>query len=196
MRYYFLLFFAISLNSFSQNLQKLEENNGFRDIKLGSEITNYTDAIYITDQNIELSELYKETGFDLKYRNHYYISSKNTKYNYLGNAKILAILLKVFKGKIFGIEVVTEYSQDTFDLMKLAYGEPLMGKTSDSPFSSWEVKNIYCFFYRNHINSTLQKRISIIKYTDMIIEEQYELVEKEKEKEKQKEKQKKAISEF
>ena len=33
-----------------QNLQKLEENNGFREIKLGSEITNYTDAIYITDQ--------------------------------------------------------------------------------------------------------------------------------------------------
>jgi len=196
MRYYFYFFFAISLNSFSQNLQKLEENNGFRDIKLGSEITNYTDAIYITDQNIELSELYKKTGYDLKYRNHYYISSKNTKYNYLGNAKISAILLKVFEGKIFEITVVTEYSQDTFDLMKLAYGEPLMGKTSDSPFSIWEVKNIYCFFYRDQINSTLQKRISIIKYTDVIIKEQFELVEKEKEKEKQKEKQKKAISEF
>lgn len=95
-----LLFIAISLNSFSQNIQKLEENNGFRGIKLGSEISNYPSAI---------KEESKPNLFSMWINNTYYtfgngfdyvldISNDNN-FDRLDNAKILGLYLGVFKGK-------------------------------------------------------------------------------------------------
>ena len=62
MRLNILLFIIISLNTFSQNLQKLEENNGFRGIKLGSEISNYSAAIN-AESNSNLFDLYINNNF-------------------------------------------------------------------------------------------------------------------------------------
>ena len=66
-----LLFIAISLNSFSQNIQKLEENNGFRGIKLGSEISNYPSAIKEESKpnlfSMWINNTYYTFGNDLNY---------------------------------------------------------------------------------------------------------------------------------
>ena len=188
MKYYFLIFITISLNCFSQNLQKLDENNGFRDIKLGSEINKYQDEIEATVSNHLV--YVNNNPYSISYGYDYAIKRPNNKYEKIGEAKILGIFLSVYKSKIREIKVVTEFRLETYELMKLAYGNSLLGESSIT--ANWFTKKIFC-----SLNATSPKPdITIITYTDRYIDDQFDLENRIKEKEELKLKQSKAISEF
>lgn len=195
MKYFILILIIISLNSFSQNSQKLDENNGFREIKLGSEINNYEFAIERTSTNGELFNLYVGSNpyyFGTEFN--YYIDTKHENYNKLGNAKILGIFLNEYKGKILQIKVIVEFRFETFDLMKLAYGDTWNDKAS-SYNASWSSKNVFC-----SLNALIEKNkktdISIIDYVDRLLDEEFQIEKRAKEKAEFIIKQRKAASEF
>ena len=89
----------------------------------------------------------------------YYIDTKHENYNKLGNAKILGIFLNEYKGKILQIKVIVEFRFETFDLMKLAYGDTWNDKAS-SYNASWSSKNVFC-----SLNALIEKN----KKTDISI---------------------------
>jgi hypothetical protein len=168
-----LLFIAISLNSISQNIQKLEENNGFRGIKLGSEISNYPSAI---------KEESKPNLFSMWINNTYYtfgngfdyvldISNDNN-FDRLDNAKILGLYLGVFKGKIRAIKVVLEYHPYTLELLELAYGKP------NGFWKQWSGKNIYCYYHAEPTLNDKRPNWSTIEFVDKLLDEQF-TIEKE-----------------
>ncbi len=181
MRLNILLFISISLNSFSQNIAKLEENNGFREIKLGSEISNYPFAIK-PDKGSNLFNVYVyRDHYNFEYDYNYVIDRSNKNYEKLDNEKILGVYLSVFRGKIREICVVSEYSPSTFVTLKRVFGEPT------SFGFQWSGKNIYCHYLEP---SYLYGKpvITTIKFTDKLLDIQFdeenyirEKAEKEKE---------------
>ena len=198
MKYYILIFITISINYFSQNSQKLDENNGFRDIKLGSEISSYKYALKGTVQNDILYRFYiNNNSYSFRYPGaEYVIERPNKNFDKLGNAKILGIFLSVYNNKIYNIKIVIEFTFETYELMKFAFGYPEIGTTCYSAL--WAGKNVTCGLNASTgLNSANNKPdISIINYTDNLISEQVKLEKSTKEKESKKLEQKKALSEF
>ncbi len=180
MRINILLFIAISLNSFSQNIQKLEEKNGFRGIKLGSDISNYPSAS-------------KEKSFPYSYIDevNYVLDIRNdSNFDRLENAKILAVYLTVFKEKIREILVVTEYKPYTLELLKLAFGEP------NGFGNQWSGKNIYCYYHTSHAAEGKRPDWSWIRFSDKLLSEQFDIEKRAKEEEAKKLEQKRVFSKF
>jgi hypothetical protein len=183
-----LLFLAISLNSFSQNIQKLEENNGFRGIKLGTEITNYPFAKAESKQ--ELFTIYINNIRRYFHGFNYVVDINNNNFDRLDNAKILGLYLSVFKGKIREIMVLTEYHPYTLDLLELAFGKPNgFGK-------QWSGKNIYCYYNTDPTDEGKRPNWAWIRFIDKILDEQFKIEEEEKLKAEKKSEQKRAISKF
>jgi hypothetical protein len=191
MRLNILLFIIISLNTFSQNLQKLEENNGFRGIKLGSEISNYSAAIN-AESNSNLFDLYINNNFyNFSNNVNYVLDIRNDKnFESIDNAKILGIYLAVFKGKIREIKVITEYHPYTYELLKLAFGEPNgFGK-------QWSGDNIYCFYTTPPSDKGKRPDWAWIRFIDKLLDEQFNIEKQEKLKAEKELEQKRAISKF
>ena len=186
-----LLFLAISLNSFSQNIQKLEENNGFRGIKLGSQISNYPSAIN-AESRPDLFNLYiNNTFYTFNNDVNYVLDISNIKdFESLDNAKILGLYLGVFKGKIREIMVVTEYHPYTLELLELAFGKPNgFGK-------QWSGKNIYCHYNTEYTDKGKRPNWSWIRFTDKLLDEQFNIEKEAKLKANKELEQKRAISKF
>lgn len=186
-----LLFIAISLNSFSQNIQKLEENNGFRGIKLGSQISNYPSAIN-AESRPDLFNLYiNNTLYTFNNDVNYVLDISNIKdFESLDNAKILGLYLGVFKGKIREIMVVTEYHSYTLELLKLAFGEP------NGFGSQWSGKNIYCQYNTEYTDKGKKPNWSWIIFTDKLLDEQFNIEEEAELKAAKELERKRAISKF
>ena len=191
MRLCVLLFIIISVNSFSQNIEKLEENNGFRSIKLGSEITNYPFAVDASSNSEKFSLYINNKHYSFSNDLNYVLDIKNNnEFESLDNAKILGIYLGVFKGKIREIFIVTEFKPYILELLKLAFGEP------NGFGNQWSGKNIYCHYNTEYLDNSKKNNWSRIRFTDKLLDEQFEIEKKEKLKADKELKQKKAISEF
>ena len=191
MRLYILLFIIISVNSFSQNIEKLEENNGFRSIKLGSEITNYPFAVDASSNSEKFSLYINNKHYSFSNDLNYVLDIKNNnEFESLDNAKILGMYLGVFKGKIREILIVTEFKPYTLELLKLAFGEP------NGFWNQWSGKNIWCNYITEPTEEGKTPNWSWIKFTDKLLDEQFEIEKKAKLKADKELKQKKAISEF
>lgn len=191
MRRFILLSILISVNSFSQNIEKLEENNGFRSIKLGSEITNYAFAIDASS-NYELFSLYiNNNHYSFSHDVNYVLDiTNNNDFESIDNAKILGIFLGVFNGKIREIKVITEFHPYTLELLKLAFGEP------NGFGNQWSGKNIYCHYNTEPVEKGKKPNWSWICFTDKLLDEQFKIEEEAKLKAKKELEQKRAISKF
>lgn len=109
-----LLFFS---KSFSQDIKKLENNNGFRSIKLGSEIRNYPNFIKKSEQNSKYFSPWFEYDYILNLK-------KENDFKKIGDAEILQILAKVYNNKIYQIQIVTEKDNEVIEMLETAYGKP------------------------------------------------------------------------
>lgn len=130
-----LIFFTI-LISFSQNLEKLKGNNGFRGIKLGANINEYPDFVK------RVPSIEKLFG---PFNDYQYIFDIYTRKDYksIGNAKIRRIFANTIDKKIFKIEIITEVNYEIIELLTLAYGEPARDSMTKST-RLWKIDNIEC----------------------------------------------------
>lgn len=133
---YILIFMLFTIQLFSQadkpNSELLEEKKGFRNIRLGSNIKNYSNFIKIDSSNAVGSDIF----FDYKYNFNQGESLK------IGRAEILSIKLSVFQEKIYEISIMLEkkpYSK-TIDLLWKAYGKPYYDNLN-ADILKWKVYN-------------------------------------------------------
>ena len=121
----------------------------------------------------------------------YVLDIRNDKnFESIDNAKILGIYLSVFKGKIREIKVITEYHPYTYELLKLAYGEPNgFGK-------QWSGENIYCFYTIPPVDNGKKPDWAWIRFIDKLLDEQFNIEKESKLKAAKELEQKSAISKF
>jgi len=118
-----LIFSVIVISVHAQNLEDLESKHGFQDIKLDSEISDYSNLLYSKSIRNRKSEepilLYgREKG----------------SYQKIGDVSIRNLEVKTFLGKIIEIRIITEKDTDIMKALKTLYGEPNFSVRSNA----WE----------------------------------------------------------
>jgi hypothetical protein len=170
MKKLFLLLLLIPLVSFGQNISKLEELNGFRELKLGSDIREYNFVEKANSQNtyynwksiIGGTVYFTSTTFRQSHTNsdtELYVIRKGTP-NYQAmpaGDKIEKVFIETFENKIYEIKIVVHHrpSSDYFLLKSYrdAFGKPNIidglkknfnegVSNNDSYYDMWSGKNI------------------------------------------------------
>jgi len=96
----------------AQSPDELERRKGFKGIILGSQIEQYTDLVYkkdSKDKNIPDTRIY---------------SRKSNTYTDIGGIEILDLYVKVYRGTIYEIKVITEKNSKLAESLKTAFGTP------------------------------------------------------------------------
>lgn len=191
----FIFTFLISNCIISQNLSMLDKKNGFRNIKLNSNIKNMSDFQKM-DEELDFEGIWYGLS-QIKYvlKNRY--ENKMT----INESKIRNIELSTIDSKIFKIHILVEFNESLPDYMTLVYGKPTNSyKKSESNSSydysyiyEWETEKIKCTIKNSYLKNNSNSQIS---YLQKSLWNQYLEKAKQKEKKGKKTKQKKAISEF
>ena len=111
-----LIILILTLNSIiilnAQSSNELERRKGFKGIVLGSQVEEYSDLVYkkeYKDKNIPDSRIY---------------SRKSNTYTDIGGIKILDLEVKVYRGTIYEIKVITKNDSKFAESLKKAFGSP------------------------------------------------------------------------
>lgn len=184
------MFLLTTTFMFSQNLEKLVENNGFRKIKLNTNVKDYVDEKgyfnFLKKDSTTIDFFKRFTKYD------YIYASKD--YEKIGNVKIKYIFVKTLNDIIYDIFIVTEPNLEIFELIQLAYGKPTSTYKEDSAQGAsmtWNTEKLNCTLsgFKGHYYFQLRY------YANELKAKAWKLEKKQLEKE-QKEKTKKAIKEF
>ena len=116
----------------SQDMNFLIQQNGFRDIKLGSNINDYHDFVKKNKKN--------EEYFGLSGSRYEYIYA-GKKYDDINDNQILRIFVNTIDDLIFEIEVITTKDNGLENFMELAYGKPTVSTAS---MKGWYPGTIRC----------------------------------------------------
>ncbi|WP_286813095.1 MULTISPECIES: hypothetical protein [unclassified Maribacter] len=185
-----VIFLCSTTFMFSQDLNKLIENNGFRKIKLNTNVKNYVDDKgyyhFLKRDSTTVKYFERFTEYD------YIYASKD--YEKIGNVKIKYIFVKTLNEIIYDIFIVTEPNLEIFNLIQLAYGKPTSTYKEDSTQGAsmaWNAEKLNCTLsgFKGHYYFQLHY------YAKELKAKAWELEKTQLEKE-QKEKTKKAIKEF
>lgn len=179
---YSLICFVIFIFSFPQNIEKLKSTNGFRDIKLGSNINEYPNFVRKNKQN---EEFFGSWGSDYDY----ILDQKNEKnFKKLGDAKIYRVFVKVDNlNVIYKISLVLDKNFDLLTMLEDAYGKPNF-VNFELGFKNWKTdNNIECEL--QGFSTKLEYEHYFLNYTDKTLQSKAWEYEREN-------KRKKAISEF
>lgn len=130
-----LLFFLIFSTCYTQNIDKLKNNNGFRDIKLGSSINNYPDFI---KKNTENEEYFGAWGWDYDY----FLNNEIEKlYSKLGESNIYKFFIKVDNSNsIYKISLVLEKTPEVIQMLEYVYGKPTF-ENNELGLKDWVTDN-------------------------------------------------------
>lgn len=156
--FYFLILLSSVQSIYSQDLEKLKENNGFRDIKLGSDVQDNLAFIKKDSTNIKYFGVWTE--YDYIFNHSYYKG-----YDKIGDVEIYRVFVKTFNDKIFDIRLILEKDFEVIELLNLAYGKATFDSLEgDSLY--WKIDNIECGlsgrwdgiknFYLTYIDTKLQ----------------------------------------
>jgi hypothetical protein len=116
----------------SQSVDKLEERNGFKDIKLATEVHLYEGLEYeeeIPDELFKLLTVYK---------------SKKGYYESIGSIKIHDVEVLAYNGEVYKIKVITEKNPKLYSGLKKAFGEPIFSPRGDNYY--WSTDNLNLTF--------------------------------------------------
>jgi hypothetical protein len=143
----FVFFNLIGINIYSQDIVTLKENNGFRNIKLGSNIEDYSDLIIKDSTNIKFFGVWDE--YD------YILHPDSEMHNSIENTKIHRVLIKTYNSYIYEIFITLEYNFEVVELLKSLYGKPNYTDGSNVIWDyAWTIDNILCrLFDDNHIQN-------------------------------------------
>jgi hypothetical protein len=121
-----LLFLVISVSSFSQFSAELDKRNGFKDIKILTDVTSYPGLEYWkNDKSKEDHALYR---------------AKNGSYEKIGNVEIYKITIYTYRSLIFKIEVITANNEKLFRSLEKAYGK--LHSSLAASYSYWDGEKV------------------------------------------------------
>lgn len=174
----------------------LEEKNGFKGIKLGSDVNNY--PFIKAENNYDAYGLYinnKYYDFSVFDTSHVVDIKNNPEYQKIGNTKIYAIYISTYENKIFKIIVITEPNFDLYNDLVLIFGEPFSGKTGYNKknyfMDDWFGKDIRLAILNQHNNSfysIIYSKSSIEDLYDKKKEGDYKIKQEERKKKEEEEK--------
>ncbi|MDH5396573.1 MAG: hypothetical protein OEX02_00395 [Cyclobacteriaceae bacterium] len=100
-----------ALTGKGQSVEELDKRNGFKDIKLNSEITQYDE--------LEFKKKIKDEVFpDAKL----YVNKKGS-YTTIGNIPVIGVEVSTYKDRIFQIRVETDKNTNLYKGLATAFGE-------------------------------------------------------------------------
>lgn len=167
--FFFFLNFFTGFNLTAQNIDRLKENNGFRTIKLGSDIRNYSNFIKQTDSNSHLFSVWTDYDYILN-------PNDNKGFENLGSSQIYSIYLKVFSNKIYSIMINVEKNFEIIHGLKTTFGEPNMDAIN-ADLMWWQTANgIRCEVTGRYL---LETNMYII-YNDLSLESEKEIQNRKK----------------
>lgn len=156
-----ILVFLLSNHLFSQSY--LEKQNGFREIKLGSNINLYHD--FIKKDSLSLKYFGIWTEYDYVY--------SGKEYNKIGNVEINNIFIKVVNNLIYEILITTDKNLELLDLLRNAYGKPTIDENGN--LIGWYYENIRC----RVIGKSDFYKLFFITYEDVKLEDKVIKLESE-----------------
>lgn len=151
---YFAIFMVCLVASqalFAQSAEELDNRNGFKDIKMVSDVTQYEGLRY--DRDIE----------DEKFQNFSVYTAKKEHYESIGTVKVHELEVLAFKGEVYKIKVVTDKNTKLYGGLKKAFGEPNYSPRSDNYY--WATDNLVLIF-KSHSKNKLQ-----LTYQSYIVEQ-------------------------
>lgn len=136
-----ILFLIISGNLPAQSSEELDRRNGFKDIKMASNVNAYEGLEYkkdIEDRVFPEAKLY---------------TAKKGYYESIGGLKIFDLEVKVYKDSIFEIKVITEKDPNLYKGLKKAFGEPEFAYRSNKYY--WQSDRLK-LLYGSHSNNKIE----------------------------------------
>ena len=126
------LILFMSVSSYGQNVEELEKRNGFKDIKLASDVNQY-----------EGLEFLKEID-DEKFGKLQIYTRKDEYYTHVGSIKINGLYVTVYNGEVYLIQVIFDKDPKMYGGLKKAFGSPKFSPvTSDYFWQADSLKLIY-----------------------------------------------------
>ena len=126
-----VLCFIVSV-SLAQSTKELDKRNGFKDIKLATEIKQYEGLEYKEDIT---NEAFKKLSVYTK---------KKGYYESIGSIKIREVEVLAYKGEVYKITVITEKNPKLYNGLKKAFGEATFSYRNDNYY--WSTDNITLTF--------------------------------------------------
>lgn len=121
-----LSFLSLSIAGFGQFSEELDKRNGFKDIKILSEVSSYPGLEYWKD--------------DKDKTDHAIYKAVKGKYESIGDVEIYKITVYTYRNLIFKIEVITPNDEKLFRSLEKAYGK--ISSSMAASFSFWEGEKI------------------------------------------------------
>lgn len=163
---------------YSQSITKLQDKNGFQDLKLGENISKYVDFKPIAECGIENEKTWGGR-YDLMY--------VGSKYKNIGELKILNVFINLYENRIREIDIRCEYNSILIHSTIANFGEPNGWIYNDDKFESgkamygfmtWESKDVkLILYYKNYYNKYDSKSSTIPDFMSLVYNSK--LIEKE-----------------
>jgi hypothetical protein len=119
----------------AQSTEELDKRNGFKDIKLATEVHLYKGLEY--KEEIE-DKLFKQLAVYQK---------KKGYYESIGSIKVHEVEVLAYNGEVYKIKVITEKNPKLYSGLKKAFGEPTFSPRGDNYY--WATENINLTFGTN-----------------------------------------------
>lgn len=121
-----LFFIGFSLSGYSQSSEELDKRNGFKDIKLLTDVSLYPGL-----------EFWKD---DKSKPDHAIYRSKKGSYEKIGDVEISKITVYTYRDLIFEIEVIATKDEKLFRSLEKAYGK--INSSIAASYSYWDGKKV------------------------------------------------------
>ncbi|MCZ6898779.1 MAG: hypothetical protein O7F74_00940 [Bacteroidetes bacterium] len=122
----------IQINLFGQDLWELDSRNGFKDLKLGSNVEQYEGVVLVgpaEDESVPEGKRY---------------TAKSGYYQDIGGIKITGLDVNVYRSQIYSISVKTVKDPNLLKALRKAFGKPaqILGNSS----YEWKTDKLILFF--------------------------------------------------
>lgn len=162
-----LIFIFTKSITYSQDLSKLSEDKGFREIKLGSNISKFN--CFKLNNSLKPFTYKYYSGIYNEISAYEFIPNSSYPYYKIGDIGIYEIKVLVYQNKIFQIEIIIEKNKDILELLKYRYGNYTSFDNSTIPEYSWNTNNGIAFKLHGYDNkSKLTVNSYILEYEDSL----------------------------
>lgn len=152
----------ISQLTIAQDVSELDRRNGFKDIKMASEISAYEGLEF--KKEIE-DEVFPQAGL---------YTAKKGYYESIGSLKIYDLQVKTYKDSIFEVRVVTEKDPNLYKGLKKAFGEPEFAHRSGKYY--WKTERLQ-LAYTSYSSNKIEMVYRSFIMADKLKEEKKQVVE-------------------
>lgn len=140
-----LLLMLITITYYSFNCQSIDvlaSKNGFRDIKLQSDIKEYNYALEIKG---EVAKILEESNIWFWEDYDYVFDNEGMGYTKISDAEIWYIFVNTYKDSISEIKIQLDFTSDFLDLIESAYGQPQWNNSQNGSIDlAWHIDDISC----------------------------------------------------